>query len=159
MGSILYKATSEEIWPNLAIDVLKKDVFELCVSSFLYALSTIYRFSKHRSESLGEEGFNNVLLVNRFVILLAALIRSYLKIEGTNTDGLRNTLTEIREHFPCGWLHVENSIWELFDEAVNFEKNNFKNPVKWEFGEIFYTPGRGFMLHTKGRCEHLCVNV
>ncbi len=155
MGSILFKAPSKEIWPNLAIDVLKKSVFELCVSSFLYALSTIYRFLKHRSESLGEEGFNNVLLVNQFVNLLATLIRSYLKIEGTNIDGLRNKLTELQEHFPCGWLHVEESLWELFNKAVEFEKNNFKNPTTWEFGEVFWMPGRGFILHAKGRHEPL----
>lgn len=153
IGSILYKATSKEIWPNLAIDVLKKDVFELCVSSFLYALSTIYRFLKHKSESLGEEGFNNVLLVNRFVNLLAALIQNYLKIEGANIDGLRNKLTEIREHFPCGWIHIENSLQEILDNALEFAEYNFKNPAAWEFGKIFYAPGEGFVLDAKGRCK------
>jgi hypothetical protein len=151
MGNILYEANSEGIWPVLAIDVLKRDVFELCVSSVLYALSTIYPFLKLRSEYLGEEGFNNILSLNRVANLSAAFIYNYLKIEGANIDALRNKLVEIQEHFPCGWVHVGKSLWKVFDVALDFEKHNFEKPATWEFGEVFFMPGKGFMLHAKGK--------
>jgi hypothetical protein len=48
------------------------------------------------------------------------------------------------------WV-IEKSLQEILDNALEFEKYNFKKPATWEFGKLFYTSGEGFMLDAKGR--------
>jgi hypothetical protein len=60
-------------------------------------------------------------------------------------------LNEIREHFPCGWLFVEKSLVEVFDNVLDVINHNFKNPKVWEFGDLSYIAGKGFLLQAKGK--------
>jgi hypothetical protein len=85
------------------------------------------------------------------MILSAALIKNYLTIDGTTIDTLKDKINEIREHFPCGWLHVEKSLSEVINEALFFIDKDFKKPVIWDFGVLTFTPKDGFVLNAKGR--------
>jgi len=151
LGLLTFKTPSKDIWPDLGVDILKKDIFEVCIVSILYSFVTVYPILKYRSNALGDEGFNSCLQLNRFTNLLAAMLQNYLKIEGSSPDILKDKLNEIREHFPCGWLFVEKSLVEVFDNVLDVINHNFKNPKVWEFGDLSYIAGKGFLLRAKGK--------
>lgn len=153
LGQLLFKAPSKSGWPVLAVGQLKKDIFEACTASAIYSFSTLYPFLLNRSSGLGDEGFNSSMSLNRFVALSAALINSYLKIEGSTIGTLKAKLTEICEHFPCGWMHVERSLHDFMDVVEECEKHDFSKPFIGKAGELYWYDSRELMLSAKGRRE------
>lgn len=151
IGRNVFRAKAKTIWPDLGVDSLKKEIFEVCICSILYSCATIYPEIKYRIPSLGDEGFDNSLLINRLLTLSSALISNYLNISGATLEILKNKLDEMRDHFPCAWLHIERSISEVWDGVLFLLKNDFKKPIAWNYGELIFSSREGLVLNTKGK--------
>jgi len=132
LGKQLFSNSSKQLWPAIGIDALKKELFEVCIVSIVYAFSSIFPVLKYRSSSWGDESRYNCLLLNRFTILLSALIQNYLNIEGASLDTLKDKLNEIYEHFPCEWSHIKKSLVEVSDLVKDFSMHDFRKPKSWE---------------------------
>jgi hypothetical protein len=150
LGSIIFKSPGKAVWPELHIEPLKKEIFEVCLSSFLYSISTIFPFLEDRGIEFLDEGYQYCQILNQLMTVTTALFHNYLALSGATEDSLKERLHEISEHFPCSWFHVKRSLDNLFYKAKGWMQHDFRKSMIKEFGKLEWISDEGFIFTIKG---------